>query len=158
MIKVYLAGAMSSRVIQDVLTERFEAAAACNHAGLDWYDPAESEGLERLDPAHDIPINYDRKTMAAFVRKDEAALDKCDVLLNLTADRASDGTAWEMARAYYKLHIPIVLVSPARVAGKLTNFSSIKADAVFATVEEAARYIARRYYKRRQNAAIPLDH
>lgn len=144
-MRVYLAGAMGSRIIKDVLTERHEAVSACKKVGLDWYDPAESEGLEKLDVTRDIPINYDRKTMERFVRKDEKALDRCSVLLHLTADRLSDGSSWEMARAYYWLHIPIVLVSPLRASGKLMSFSSIKADAIFAIVEEAAEFIAENY-------------
>ncbi len=143
--KVYLAGAMGSRPIKDVLSERAAAKAACIENGLSYYDPADSEGLESENPNTDIPINYDVLTMAHFVSKDESALDTCDVLLHLTGDRFSDGSSWEMARAYYKLKIPIVLVSPERFQKRLMGFTNIKANAIFPTVEEAAQFIHNNY-------------
>jgi hypothetical protein len=64
----------------------------------------------------------DYLTMKAFVAKDEYAIRRVDALLVLTGDTPSEGTGWEMGLAHFELHIPIVMVSPLRVKGKVDGF------------------------------------
>lgn len=139
--RVYLSGKMGGLIVGDVLSSRAEAKYHCDRFGLGYYDPADSEGLERLDPAAKIDLSIDYVTMSGFVRKDETNLDKCTVCLVLTGDTPSDGTWWEMARAYYYLKIPIVMVAPKRLHETLMGFSNVKLNYFFETTEAAIVFI-----------------
>lgn len=141
-IRVYLAGKMGGRLGSEVLDERDHAVDVCEETDLIPVDPARNE---HIDPDLPVDLRMDYLTMKAFVAKDEYAITNCQVLLVLTGDTPSEGTGWEMGLAHFKLEIPVVLVSPKRVAGELMGFSNIKADAIFATVEEAAEFIADNY-------------
>jgi nucleoside 2-deoxyribosyltransferase len=138
--RVYLAGSMAARPVWEVLLERLIARRECSFVGLASYDPAKNE-LEHLDRRCRISSSYNIKTMKNFVRKDEAALDRCQAVLVITGDRSSDGTSWEMARAYYHLNIPIVVVSDRRRKGKLMGFTNIKATKLVSTIKEGVDWI-----------------
>jgi nucleoside 2-deoxyribosyltransferase len=141
-MKVYLAGKMGGRPGQEVLAERRHAVTVCRAYNLEPIDPA---ATEYIDPSKSVDLRMNYLTMKSFVAKDEYAIRHCDALLVLTGDSPSGGTAWEMGLAHFELKIPVVMVSPQRAAGELMDFSCIKVDAIFATVEEAALFIARNY-------------
>lgn len=138
MFRVYAAGKMGGRLGLEVLAEREYAKRACENAELLMIDPAEGENIE---PGKVVDLRMDYLTMKAFVAKDEYAIRTCQALLILTGDMPSEGTGLEFGLAL-QLGIPVVLVSPKRVRGELMGFWSIKADAIFATVEEAVEYLA----------------
>jgi len=134
---VYLGGAMGGRLVSDVLAERAEAAMYCRSAGLTYYDPAEDEGLNFMEPTSLIPTNYNLAQMDQFVRKDDEAIDQARMFVNLTGDRVSDGTGWEMGRAYYQNRSKVILVAPQRYSLTLVGFSNIKAFYVARSIREA---------------------
>lgn len=141
MFRVYLAGKMGGRMGADVIDERAHAVGLCQDADLTSIDPARNEKIAR-DQVVDLRMDY--LTMKAFVAKDEYAIRSCHALLILTGDTPSEGTGLEFGLAL-SLAIPVVVVSPKRAAGDLMGFWNIKADAVFATVEEAVDFIAINY-------------
>ncbi len=131
---VYLAGAMHGRRVCDVLTERQVAKDYCDYYKLSYYDPAGDEGLEKLNPESLITSCPTVEVMRHYVAKDDANLDRCRVLLVLTGDINSSGTAWEMARQYYKNKRPIFLVSKLHLEGQIVNFTSIKAGNIHSSI------------------------
>lgn len=138
MFRVYAAGKMGGRLGLEVLAEREYAKRACENADILMIDPAEGENIQ---PGKVVDIRMDYLTMKAFVAKDEYAIRTCHALLILTGDTPSEGTGLEFGLAL-ELGIPVVMVSPKRVRGELMGFWSIKADAIFETVEEAVEFIA----------------
>lgn len=138
---VYLAGKMGGRCGAEVLMEREHAANACRSVGLSYIDPAEGEDI---DPEKIVDLKMDYLTMKAFVAKDEYAIRNVNALLILTGDTPSEGTGLEFGLAL-ELGIPVVLVSPKRCSGELMGFWTVKASAIFETVEEAAQYLAANY-------------
>jgi nucleoside 2-deoxyribosyltransferase len=138
MFRVYAAGKMGGRLGLEVLAEREYAKRACEDAEILMIDPAEGENIE---PGKVVDLKMDYLTMKAFVAKDEYAIRSANALLILTGDTPSEGTGLEFGLAL-QLGIPVVMVSPKRVRGELMGFWNIKADAIFATVEEAVEYIA----------------
>ncbi len=138
---VYLAGKMGGRMGRDVLAEREHAAQACEDAGIYYIDPADGENIA---PHKIVDLKMDYLTMKAFVAKDEYAIRTVNALLILTGDTPSEGTGLEFGLAL-ELGIPVVLVSPKRCTGELMGFWTIKADAIFPTVEEAAQYLAENF-------------
>ena len=138
---VYLAGSMTGRPVGEVRLERAEACAVLSTMGLTWYDPAENEGLERLDPQSLISNAFDRDRMEAFVKKDLAAVAASRAVLHLTGDLASEGSNWEMAYAVWQRQIPVHLVAPLRVLGVKMSFTNILVDGVHENLYFACKAI-----------------
>jgi nucleoside 2-deoxyribosyltransferase len=137
----YLAGGMHGRLGRDVLTERENARNICKSLGLKPYDPSEDEMIK----AHAIiDSKPNLKRMRWFVKKDFRNLDRCKAIVVLTGDKSSAGTAWEMARMYFKWKRPIVLVAPRMFDRTLVNFSTILATKICATQLSALRWLKRR--------------
>ncbi len=145
---IYLAGAMHGRRVCDVLTERQVAKDYCDAYKLSYYDPAGDEGLDKLPPESLITSAPTREVMEHYVKKDDANLDRCRVLLVLTGDINSSGTAWEMARHYYKNKRPIFLVSPMHYIEQIVNFTSIKATFIHSSIPVAVVAIAQQRRKK----------
>lgn len=130
------------RLGSEVLEERWNATQLLEEADIEVYDPAANE---HVDASQIIDSSASYLTMKAYVAKDEFAIRNSHVLLVLTGDLSSEGTAWEMGLAHFGMGIPVILVAPKRAAGQLMGFSNIKCDALFATVEEAVEFIAENY-------------
>lgn len=139
--RVYLAGKMGGRLGLEVLAEREIAVRLCEEADLMPLDSAKNEDIK---PGKVVDLRMDYLTMKAFVAKDEYAIRSAQALLILTGDTPSEGTGLEFGLAI-QLGIPVVMVSPKRARGELMGFWNIKADAIFATVEEAVDFIATNY-------------
>ena len=143
MTRVYLSGKMGGRTGHEVKAERAYAIELCLEHGLTPIDPGKNEHIQ--DTNEPISLQCTHTVMKSFVAKDNYAVDNSDVVLVLTGDTTSDGTWFEMGRAIYKCHIPVVMVAPKRAAGELVGFSNIMADAIFSTIEEAVKFIADNY-------------
>jgi len=137
---VYIAGAMHGRMGFEVLDERDLAKYYCRLFGLTYYDPAEDEKIDRFKI---VDANPNLELMRHYVEKDERNLDKCRGMLVLTGDKSTSGTAWEMARMYYKNCRPIVAVAPRIAKGQLTNFTAVKIYA-YETIREAVLELQKR--------------
>lgn len=136
----YLAGAMHGRLGRDVISERETARAICKDLGIKYYDPAADE-IVPMDKIIDAKPNLRR--MRWFVKKDFKNLDRCRAVVVLTGDKSSSGTAWEMARIYFKWKRPIILVAPRMYDKRLVNFSTILATKICATQLQAFRALKR---------------
>jgi len=134
----YLAGGMHGRLGRDVLNEREQARAICKELGLKPYDPALDEVIP-TDKVIDAKPNLRR--MRWFVDKDFKNLDKCKSITVLTGDKSSSGTAWEMARMFFKWKRPIILVAPKMYDRRLVNFTTILATKICATQLQALKWV-----------------
>lgn len=141
--QVYIAGAMGGRRVSEVLAERRWARAWLNVKGLSFYDPAQDEGLDKLHPNCIISLKYSKAKMKRFVNKDLAAVAESKYVLNLTGDRISDGTAWEMAYATFYRLLPVYCVAPKRANGELMGFTNILSTHLFDTIKAAVCAIAK---------------
>lgn len=137
---VYLAGQMHGRLGKDVLAERLAAKNLCKRLELTYYDPAEDEIVPPDEIIDTVP---NRNLMRWYVQKDDRHIDQCRTLVILTGDKSSSGTLWEAGRMFYKNRRPIVAVAPLMYDGLLANFTTIKADKLCRTQEQALRWIKR---------------
>jgi len=134
----YLAGGMHGRLGRDVLNEREQARAICKELGLKPYDPA----LDEVIPTDKvIDAKPDLRRMRWFVDKDFKNLDKCKSITVLTGDKSSSGTAWEMARMFFKWKRPIILIAPKMYDKRLCNFTTILATKICATQLQALKWV-----------------
>lgn len=132
---------MHKRLGRDVLAERENAKIICKQLGLKYYDPAEDELIK---PHLVIDSKPNIRRMRWYVAKDFKNLDKCRAIVVLTGDNASAGSNWEMARMYFKLKRPIILVAPRMFDGQLTNFTTVLATKICATQKQALSFLKRR--------------
>ena len=136
----YLAGAMHGRLGKEVLLERENAKIICRQLKLSYYCPAQDENV---DPHSIIDSKPNMAKMKSYVHKDFKHLDQCRAIIVLTGDKSSSGTAWEMARMYFKWKRPVVLVAPRMYDKQLTNFTTVLATKICATQLQALRYLRR---------------
>lgn len=134
----YLAGSMHGRLGRDVLNEREQARAICKELGIKCYDPAEDEVIHA---SQIIDAKPNPRRMRWFVRKDFKNLDKCKSITVLTGDKSSSGTAWEMARMFFKWRRPVILVAPKMYDKRLVNFTTILATKICATQLQALKWV-----------------
>jgi len=137
-LDVYISLSMHGRIGKEVLDQAEYAKELLKKAGLTFYSPPDDENV---NPHKIIDRRPSRKMMRGFVAKDDAAVDRCRVLLNLTGDKSSSGVAWEMGRMFYRNHRPIIVVAPRMYEGHLVNFTTIKAAKICVTTAQAIRYI-----------------
>lgn len=134
---VYIAGSMTGRKVRDVLFERAEAKALLSVYGLTYYDPAQDEGLEAMDPEAIISNAYDLEKMRTYVKKDLNAVAQSRAVLNISGDLPSEGSSWEMAFAVYSRQIPVFLVAPKRWSGQKMTFTNILVDGIYFSLTDA---------------------
>lgn len=139
--RVYLSGKMGGLVVGEIVDKRLEARRICTKLGLEYFDPAEREGLYEMPREKLIDMTVSRNTMEDFVNADEKGLEICSVILVLTGDTPSDGAWWEIAKAHYKMGIPVVMVAPRRDREEIMGFSNIKIPYIFSTIEGALVFI-----------------
>lgn len=139
--RVYLSGKMGGLVVGEIVDKRLEARRICEQLGLEFFDPAEREGLYDMPREQLIDMGVDRATMEDFVYQDEKGLTGCTSILVLTGDTPSDGAWWEMGKAYFELKIPVVMVAPKRDRQEIMGFSNIKVRHIFATTEGALVFV-----------------
>src|SRR5271157_6113735 len=147
--RTYLSGKMSNRLVDDVVAERKRATEELARWGIRAVDPAASESqLWKSGKKARIGAKFSYKIMQAMRDHDLFLIRRSDALLFLTADIASEGSILEMSYAQ-KIGIPVILVAPERVKGNFMGWInvSIPSDHVFSTIEEAAKFINRRYKK-----------
>lgn len=153
--RVYLSGKMGGLSVREIVEKRLEAQTICVDLGLEYFDPAEREGLYDMDHSKTIDLGVSVNTMTDFVREDEKGLASCSVCLVLTGDTPSDGAWWEMAKAYYELKIPVVMVAPKRKRREIVGFSNIKVPHIFSTIEGALVFI--KYGLNKEGACVPAS-
>lgn len=145
--RVYLSGSMANRVAEQVKAERELAVTKFAEAGIFAVDPAAAEQKlwgKRRD--FKIGLTFPPKVMKAFVERDKWLIRRCDALLVMTGDSASDGTWREMTYAE-KLGIPVIMISQQRCAKKIMGWSNIEVQYIVPDLETAVRLIKRKFLK-----------
>lgn len=147
--RIYLSGKMSNRYVEDVKSERRRATEELGKYGIRAVDPAAAESqLWGTDKKAKIGATFQRRVMKSMVEHDLFLIRRSDALLYLTADIASEGSLLEMAYAQ-KIGIPVIIIAPERVLGNFMGWVNIMVpeDHILATIEDAAKFINRRYKK-----------
>lgn len=149
MMRVYLAGKMSNRYVEDVKSERKRAKDALAKYGMVAVDPAAAEG--KLWPRHKrakISGKFEYKIMKALVNRDKGLIRRCDILLVLTGDVPSEGTNAEFLYAQ-TIGIPVVMIAPERVKGNWMGWTNILVgkENLFSDLDSAVKYIFKTYQK-----------
>lgn len=110
---VYLSGALAGHTYQQAKTDHDKAASLLLARGWDILDPLRGrEILSTLQQPMDGPetVALLGVTDAALIQRDEDDVHRADVVLILTGDYPSWGTAMEWAEAAILYHKPVVVV------------------------------------------------
>jgi hypothetical protein len=147
--RVYISGKMSNRYVEDVKSERARTVKELARYQIHGVDPAAAESqLWPSSKKAKISSTFKRRVMEAMVQNDLWLIRRSDALIYITASIASEGSLLEVAYAKM-IGLPIIIVSPERVKGQFMGWLSIYVpkDHTFSTIEEACRFINRRYKK-----------
>jgi nucleoside 2-deoxyribosyltransferase len=149
MLRVYLAGKMSNRYVEDVKSERKRATKELAKYQIRAVDPAAAEG--KLWPKHrkaKISGRFKYSVMKAMVDHDKWLIRRCDVLLVLTGDITSEGTNAEFLYAK-GIGIPVVMIAPERVKGNWMGWTNvlIGEENLFPDLKSAVKFIHKKYKK-----------
>jgi nucleoside 2-deoxyribosyltransferase len=149
MLRVYLAGKMSNRYVEDVKSERKRATERLAKFNMRAVDPAAAEG--QLWPKHrkaKISGRFKYTVMKAMVEHDLWLIRRCDVMLVLTGDITSEGTNAEFLYAK-NIGIPVVMIAPERLKGNWMGWTNVLVgmDNMFPDLKSAVTFIHKKYKK-----------
>src|SRR5690242_5579622 len=132
---VYLAQPMGARRWSDVISEARTACDVLKMHGLDAWSPSLKEA-----PLSDGIISTTFGALKTYWREDLSALKKCDALLSIRGDLASEGVGLEIGIAKFHHKVPVVIVSPKKV-GRVTH---LEADYVAPTLSDACKWLKKK--------------
>lgn len=134
-IKCYLAGPITGLKGYQIVTRSLEGQAAARKAGIIPLDPVEEEGIKSSEDYVFAPI----KKLKVFWKRDKEMLAEADCLIDLDANRKSDGVYWEMGIMKFKYQKPVVRVYPDGLPK--TAISLLEADYVTDSVADGMTWI-----------------
>lgn len=140
-IKAYLAGPISGLRADVIVTRSLEGQQAARTYGIIPLDPVEEEGVL---PRNRI-VQASLPQLKAFWKRDKEMLAEADCLINLDANKKSDGVYMEIGIMKYKYKKPVVLVYPVGIPKAC--ISSLEVDYVTDEVETGMAWI-RNHFKR----------
>lgn len=143
-MKIYLAGGFVGRSKKEVLKEHTRANKILKLAHISVFDPL---SLEKSFSGKIFKKDHPVRKIEQFVKKEKAAMHKCDALVVLTGDTPSDGAWHEMCYFLYKLERPVVLIAPLRYQGKLVNWSNVEATYVVPDLILAIKVLKEHFLK-----------
>lgn len=137
-IRLYLCGSVVGRSARETREEREAAAAAVRSHGWQPVDPIAGEYAAQVGKrkVSDGDSGLSATTVAL---KDRWLIDRCDILLWLTADRATYGSCIEVGYAWAK-GITIVAVDPAQT-GRRSAFVEHCCTFIADDLEQALQFI-----------------
>lgn len=145
--RVYISGKMSNRYVEDVKSERAKTVRELARYQIHGIDPAAAESqLWPVSKGAKISSTFKRRVMDAMVKNDLWLIRRSDLVIYITASVASEGSLLEVAYAKM-IGLPVVIVSPERVKKTFMGWLNIyiPEDHTFSTIEEACRFINKRY-------------
>lgn len=124
MYSVYLAGRIAGLSYEDAQRQRLELTKKLNIIGVDCRNPL--RGKSFLSDSQSITINsYIKKlSIQEIIQRDLNDIDKCDVVLVLTGDTPSFGTAGEFYFATWLAKKPTIVISNNNVGGWLEYYAT----------------------------------
>ena len=147
----YLSGGIAGLSYEDAISTRNAIKAELAEIGWDSLDPMRAkEVLSSLDTIDERSAKaLLGVTDAAIVQRDYDDLRRADILLVLSGDRPSWGTAMEWAIAHFQLHKPVVVIcapdSPTREHPWCKTMTSYFASNIMDAVDFIDRWLDRQY-------------
>ncbi len=140
----YLSGSIAGLTYEAATEQRAKATELFRACGWDVLDPMRGKeilsSLKTIDESRSLEL-LGGLTPQAIVQRDFDDLRRADVMLVLSGEMASWGTAFEWAVAHFMLHKPIVVVVPQGAKTRDHPWCKSMAAKFAETVEEAVDFI-----------------
>ena len=157
---VYLGGTLSGRSAREVYEERSHAVRLLNKIGVTVYDPMR-EKYEALMDHDSLSLDSTKITyqISEITHRDLSDINTVDMLIVLTGDQASWGTALEFGYAVWgcRPRKPVMLIgqnAAERVAENQYAWHTRYATKVAATIDEGVEWLDRFWLS---EPASPVD-
>ncbi len=133
-MKIYLARAMSGRIMADVVREAAnDRMFLSGFVGWDCLDPVEEEGVKPEN--RKLQASYE--DMVGFWRRDKQLIREANVIFDMTPSMKSEGVAHELAYARYCLWKPVVRVYTSGVLPPKGSVAYFEDDVIVGSLLEA---------------------
>jgi len=130
-LRAYISSSMTGRSGTDLVKQAALIQNLGRHYGVEILDPIVEEGVEE---SHVLLAN-NLDTLRKFFSRDKEMIRKAHILIDITADRKSFGTEYEIGYARYHLHRPCIRVHP----NLAHSVAVIESDVICRDVETAFR-------------------
>lgn len=139
----YLGGTIAGLSYEDATSRRNAIKVQLAQCGWDTLDPM--RGKEILSSLDVIDEKQATRllgvTDAAIIERDYDDLRRADVLLVLSGDKPSWGTAFEWSIAHFQMHKPVVVICGANSPARDHPWCKLMCSGFFETVEEAVTFL-----------------
>ena len=139
----YLGGTIANLSYKDATEHRNKIKAYLAERGWDSLDPM--RGKEILSSVSIIEerdaVRLLGVTDAAIIERDYDDLRRADVLIVLSGDKASWGTAFEWSIAHFQMHKPVVVVCAEDAPIRDHPWCKLMCSGFFSTMEAAVDFI-----------------
>lgn len=146
MVKIYLARAMSGRVMADVVEEAKADNLVFDEHGITVLCPVISEGVKPKKQKLQSP----KSVMDVYWPRDKAMIREANVLVDMTPHLKSQGVEREAGYARYFLWKPVVRVFPKGQKPPDGAVPYYEDDVIVDDIDEAARIIKKRWGTRQK--------
>ena len=134
-MRVYVARAMSGRVMEDVVNEATNDRGIFRFYGIDPLDPVAEEGVKKKKKK--LQSTY--KAMVKFWKRDKEMIREAHVLFDTTPGMKSEGVAHEIGYARYFLWKPVVRVYKDGILPPKSSIACFEDDLIVGSLDEACR-------------------
>jgi len=140
-MRAYIAHAMTGRPGEELIRESLHVLEVCKKYGIEPLDPVIEEGVKftqsKLLSSNEIlPVLWSR---------DKEMIRNAHVLIDVTADRKSEGVSHEIAYARCFLWKPVIRVSATYARNTSISIANLEDDLVVASIEQAAYFAQLRW-------------
>lgn len=135
MLKIYLAQAMTGLDTSEVHYKAIQSINAFHCFGIKVISPVIEEGIQPNTGNIDAGVK-----LKYYWKRDKELIQQCFCVVDLDADRKSEGVAHEVLYERYCLWRPIIRISPRHYTGYF-SVASLEDDIIVRNIEEAAQKI-----------------
>lgn len=133
-MKAYIAHGMTGRSGTELIDESLHVLEICKRNGIDPLDPVIEEGVKKSDGK----VNSPNDVLPRLWKRDKEMIRAAHVLIDVTANRKSEGVAHEIGYARYGLWKPVIRVSLDYARSQNISIANLEDDLIVASIEQAA--------------------
>ena len=140
-MKAYIAHGMTGRTGEELINESLHVLEVCKRYGVNPLDPVIEEGVKKTDPR----VQSTNDVLPRLWKRDKEMIRNAHVLIDVTANRKSEGVAHEIGYARYSLWKPTIRVSMSYTRNPNISIANLEDDLIVASIEQAAYFAQLRW-------------
>lgn len=140
-MRAYIAHAMTGRTGEEVVSESLHISEVCKKYDIEPLDPVIAEGVKKADPR----VQSTNEMLPRLWKRDKEMIREAHVLIDVTADRKSEGVQHEIGYARCYLWKPVIRVSINYARNPNISIANLEDDLIVGSIEQAAYFAQLRW-------------